>query len=221
MKMAARFRQHTWHAKRTTSGLFKSTSLKYADNNIPKLHDAAPVDDVLRWTTGHRVNDAKQKDITATLTPILTILLNLWYEAGVFPDAFLEADIFCLKKLGDTSNPLNYRPLALLNSDYKIFTRPLATRVSNTLPALIHEHQKEALALLLDFQKAYDSLERNYLIRSLVAHGYPAQFITVVKVLHNGTRVPIVHTCTRSFLSTAGPFNRTKRNPDSYCRSKH
>ncbi|KAG3218584.1 hypothetical protein PC129_g10617 [Phytophthora cactorum] len=60
---------------------------------------------------------------------------------GVFPDSFLEADIFCLKKAGDASNPLNYRPLALLNSDYKVFTRILATRVSRTLPGIIHPNQ--------------------------------------------------------------------------------
>ncbi|OWZ19129.1 Reverse transcriptase precursor [Phytophthora megakarya] len=92
MKMAARFRQHTWHVKRTTSRLFESTSLKYADNYIPKIVPA-----------------------------------------------------------------------------------PGAPR--------------QALALLLAFQKAYDSLEREYLIRSLVAHRYHAQFITVVKALRTGTRL--------------------------------
>ncbi|EGZ13920.1 hypothetical protein PHYSODRAFT_510725, partial [Phytophthora sojae] len=82
------------------------------------------------------------RDFKALLAPILTILLNLWYRAGVFPPSFLETDIFCLKKKGDQSNPLNYRPLALLNSDYKIFTRILATRVSKTLPDRVHHHQK-------------------------------------------------------------------------------
>lgn len=116
------------------------------------------------------------------MIPILTQLVNIWYKAGVFPPTFLQADIFCLKKSGDLSNPLNYRPFALLNSDYKIITRILATRVSKTLLSRIHSHQKgfvpgrqihdtidlfmaaqqmanlddeqrEALALLLDFQK--------------------------------------------------------------------
>jgi hypothetical protein len=31
------------------------------------------------------------------LTPILTTLLDRWYEDGVFPTSFLDADIFCLK----------------------------------------------------------------------------------------------------------------------------
>ncbi|OWZ15502.1 Reverse transcriptase precursor [Phytophthora megakarya] len=81
------------------------------------------------------------RDFEEQLTPILTIWFNIWYKKGVFPNTFLEADIFCLKKSGDASNPLNYRPLALLNSDYKIFTRIMATRVSKSLSPRIHEHQ--------------------------------------------------------------------------------
>lgn len=53
----------------------------------------------------------------------------------------LEADIFCLKTPGDNANTLNFRPLALLNTDYKVFTRVLATRVRMTLPETIHLNQ--------------------------------------------------------------------------------
>ncbi|EGZ06543.1 hypothetical protein PHYSODRAFT_405964, partial [Phytophthora sojae] len=76
------------------------------------------------------------------LVPILSVMLNKWYAAGVFPESFLEADIFCLKKSGDLHNPLNYRPIALLNTDYKIFSRILATRrVRETLDDRVHPHQ--------------------------------------------------------------------------------
>ncbi|KAE9240328.1 hypothetical protein PF002_g9800 [Phytophthora fragariae] len=131
-------------------------------------------------------------DYADALVPILCKLYNLWYTSSVFPASFLEADIFCLKKTGDLSNPLNYRPLALLNSDYKIFTRILATRTSDKLAGIIHPHQAgfvpgrqlhdtvdllsaarvtaetdpdqaAALALLLDYEKAYDSLARLFL----------------------------------------------------------
>ncbi|KAJ8558990.1 hypothetical protein ON010_g8458 [Phytophthora cinnamomi] len=173
------------------------------------------------------------QDFKELLVPILTILFNIWYKAGIFPPTFLEADIFCLKKKGDLSNPLNYRPLALLNSDYKTFTRILATRVSKSLPARIHSHQKgfvpgrqihdtidlftaaqhmanvddeqrEALAVLLDFHKAYDSLGRRFLIRALEAHGYPPQFVRAIYQLHEGTRVRFLVNGTRSKLRAAG-----------------
>ncbi|GMF63763.1 unnamed protein product [Phytophthora fragariaefolia] len=71
----------------------------------------------------------------------VTKLLNLWYDAAYFPPSFLEADIFCLKKGGASCNALNFRPLALLNTDEKIYTRILASRVGITLPDTIHPNQ--------------------------------------------------------------------------------
>ncbi|KAE9183221.1 hypothetical protein PF004_g24009 [Phytophthora fragariae] len=152
------------------------------------------------------------------LTPLLTRLFNQWYDNGVFPASFLEADIFCLKKGGDQSNPLNYRPLALLNFDYKLFTRVLATRTSPTLASIIHPNQagfvpgrqlhdtvdlysaakvtaesdpsqQDALAMLLDFAKAYDSLARLFLMMVLAWLGYPAKFIKTLDFLHSGTTI--------------------------------
>jgi hypothetical protein len=113
----------------------------------------------------------------------------MWYDAGSFPASFLDADIFCLKKSGNSSNALNFRPQALLNTDYKVFTRIQATRVSPTLADRIHPNQNgfvpgrtihetlhlfeaaqrmilvdpehaDALAMLLDFKKAFDSIDR-------------------------------------------------------------
>ncbi|OWY99771.1 Reverse transcriptase precursor [Phytophthora megakarya] len=150
------------------------------------------------------------------LTPILGRLFNMWFGSGVFPKSFLEADIFCIKKSGNSSNPLNYRPIALLNTDYKLFTRILANRVSCTLRDCIHGNQngfvpgrtihstlnlfaaaqcmaqadedmEDAVTLLLDFQKAYDSLDRTFLVEALRKHGYPEQFVQAVAKLHAGT----------------------------------
>ncbi|OWY98236.1 LOW QUALITY PROTEIN: Reverse transcriptase precursor [Phytophthora megakarya] len=168
------------------------------------------IDDALRWTTENHSSNESLQALTADITVEEVqqaieacgagkacgpdTLNNDWYRdfKESFQLPFLEADIFCLKKAGDASNPLNYRPLALLNSDYKIFTRIFATRVSRSLATRIHEHQNgfvpgrqihdtidlftaaqvvanadqeqhEAVALLLDFQKAYDSLNREYL----------------------------------------------------------
>jgi hypothetical protein len=114
----------------------------------------------------------------------------------------VDEDIFCLKKGGDQHNALNFRPIALLNSDYKLFTRILATRVSPTLAERIHPNQNgfvpgrtihetlhlfeaaqrmvlvypaqaDALAMLLNFKKAYDSLDRQYMISSGIRQGCP------------------------------------------------
>jgi hypothetical protein len=53
------------------------------------------------------------------LSLILTKLFNDFMAVGCTPTSFLEAYIFSISKGGDHTNPLNYRPIALLNTDYK------------------------------------------------------------------------------------------------------
>ncbi|KAE9281760.1 hypothetical protein PR003_g27585 [Phytophthora rubi] len=165
-----------------------------------------------------RLGNGWYREFEDYLVPILAVLLNKWSDAGVFPPSFLEADIFCLKKGGQQSNALNCRPLALLNTYYKIFTRILATRVGITLPEEIHPNQNgfvpgrtihetldlydaaqcrviddpeqaEATAMLLDFKKAYDSLDREYMLMVLRKKGYPEKFVRAIDGTHAGTRV--------------------------------
>ncbi|DAZ93931.1 TPA: hypothetical protein N0F65_012877 [Lagenidium giganteum] len=45
-------------------------------------------------------------------------------------------------------------------------------------------HSSEAVALLLDFDKAYDTLDRSYIVEVLRTSGFPSQFCGIVKGLH-------------------------------------
>ena len=94
-------------------------------------------------------------------------------------------------------NPLflkNWRPISLLNVDYKIIAKVIASRVKSVLPSIISEDQTgflkdrfigenirtlfdlidytqekrlPGLLLFLDFEKAFDSLEWSFLYNSL------------------------------------------------------
>ena len=81
------------------------------------------------------------RDHADALAPILTRLYNACWVAGDVPRSFRQATIFPLRKKGDSSNPLDYRPLSLLNSDYKVMARLLATRLRVGAPALLSEDQ--------------------------------------------------------------------------------
>jgi hypothetical protein len=69
------------------------------------------------------------KDQAALLTPVLTRIFNDCMAEGATPSSFLEAYIHSISKGAVTSNPMNYRPIASLNTYYKSLTRILAWRV--------------------------------------------------------------------------------------------
>ncbi|KAG2804595.1 hypothetical protein PC118_g5662 [Phytophthora cactorum] len=155
------------------------------------------------------------KDYHSLLTPLLTRLYNACMQQGKMPETFSEAYIFSISKGGNTANALNYRPIALLNTGYKILTRILAWRVHKYIRKLVHAtqfglrmihdainileaakkaaHNNETLSnaqvLLLDFAKAYDSLDRAYLFKILRAKGFPPLFIRAIQAMHQHTSV--------------------------------
>ncbi|KAF1333737.1 reverse transcriptase, partial [Globisporangium splendens] len=148
------------------------------------------------------------RDHCDEITGLFERLFNLWIPECVLPSSFSEAHIHCIKKSVSAASPLDYRPIALLNSDYKIFTRIFATRLRTVLPWLIHHMQagfvpgraipttidvllaaqqratsdpamSRAIALLLDFAKAYDSIDRSFLAQALQHLGFPLKFFIV------------------------------------------
>jgi hypothetical protein len=158
------------------------------------------------------------KDHSELLVPVLVTLFNDCMNKRNTPASFLEAYIFSIGKGGDHSNPLNYRPITLLNSDYKIFTRILAWRLRKFVDRLVNRRQygfvpgrtihevidlleaakevcskkgelTQAQVLLLDFAKAYDSLDRDFLMEVLAAKGIPPKTLAIIRAIHTKTTV--------------------------------
>ena len=50
-------------------------------------------------------------------------MINEANRTGTLPKHFLQGDISMLYKKDDREDPRNYRPITLLNSEYKIFTK--------------------------------------------------------------------------------------------------
>ena len=133
-----------------------------------------------------------------------------------FSTLALDGVITCIPKQGKLRNDLkNWRPLTLLNSIYKFFSSMVANRLKCCLPSIINEdqtgfisgrfigentrmvfdtieycdsHDTPGLLLVLDFSKAFDTIEWKFIKESLELFNFGSTFIEIIKLCqHNST----------------------------------
>ena len=108
----------------------------------------------------------------------------------------------------------NWRPITLLNVDYKIFTHVIKNRILKALPSIISNVQsgfqagkstidnlilmsltleyfhnnpeEEGMLLQVDFEKAFDTVEHNFLFKTMEKLGFGNYIIKLVKVAFFG-----------------------------------
>lgn len=75
------------------------------------------------------------------LDPLLS-MLNHSFENGILPPSLREANISLILKKGKCPESCaSYRPIALLNSDQKLLSKILASRLEKVLPHIVKEDQ--------------------------------------------------------------------------------
>ena len=146
------------------------------------------------------------------------LLLKIWEETvhyGCLPISVNTGVIKLIHKRGDKNNLNNWRPITCLNSIYKIFALVLAKRISPHLDDLILKEQKgfikgrfildaiislwegmehvnnielDILFFKIDFDKAYDRVEWDFILQSLHDMGFGKNFIKGVHCLLGNAR---------------------------------
>jgi hypothetical protein len=140
--------------------------------------------------------------------------LNEGFRKGEMSNTQKEGIIICIPKPERPKDELkNWRPISLLNVVYKIGSASIANRIKTVLPSLINEDQtgfiknryigdnirliydvinyvttKNApgLLLCLDFEKAFDTLDWNFLHKTLQAFGFGEDICNwVLSFYHN------------------------------------
>jgi len=155
---------------------------------------------------------------------------NYSYAHGELSTSQKQAVITLLDKKGkDRLYLKNWRPISLLNVDYKIVSKVLTLRLKPLLPHIIHYNQTgyvegrligdalrtvldtleftdreniPGILLCIDFQKAFDSIEWAYIMKVLDLFNFGPSFKKWIKILYSN-----ISSCVINNGITSGYFN--------------
>uniref|UniRef100_A0A4W5RYX9 Reverse transcriptase domain-containing protein n=1 Tax=Hucho hucho TaxID=62062 RepID=A0A4W5RYX9_9TELE len=176
------------------------------------------------------------KKFISKIAPILIEMYNDAFVNGALPHTLTQATIcVILKKNKDPLDCASYRPISLLNVDYKILAKILATRLETVLPSIISPDQtgfiknrhsffnlrrlfniiynpsvdntSEAI-ISLDAEKAFDRVEWKYLFYTLNKFGFGSKFMTWIKLLYSSPQASVR---TNNTQSDRFPLQRSTR----------
>lgn len=190
----------------TTCGLGKATGL-----------DGIPYE--LWLALNNRYKSDEATNAQGEHLDIVQKLADLYQDIadnGVNDDTgFADGWICPIYKKGDKRLITNYRPITLLNTDYKIFTKTIAIRLSKITHKVVHRDQAgfvpgrqitdqtrlvhdmlayaeanelNGAVVALDQEKAYDKISHDYLWAVLKAFKVPDSLVKTIKSLYRGAR---------------------------------
>lgn len=178
------------------------------------------------------INNRLIKQLPIASIRFLVLIFNLCMSFGFFPDAWKTAKVIAIPKPNkNKSDPKSYRPISLTACIGKIFERVILTRMNNFILdneilnneqfgfragcSTTHQvkridnmvkHQfrfkKSTGLVLLDIEKAFDSVWHNGLVYKLSKNGFPLYLIRAIQsFIFN-----------RSFFVSIGKANSGTRN---------
>lgn len=170
------------------------------------------------------------KSFKEQLIPKLCQICNGTLKKGEIPVSCKQAIISVIPKEGkDSLGWKQFRPISVLNLDYKIYMSVLARRIEKLLPSLIHldqtgfvherqtqdslrrtlhimwyikQNRTQATLMGLDAEKVFDSVRWTFLYKVLDKFGFPHTLIEALKAVYNNptARIKINGSLSNSFI---------------------
>ncbi len=196
-------------------------SLRFAKNGTAPGLDGIPFE---TWKALHarHIKDSRFRERTDfDVMKLITAAFEDMRTRGVSRKTSLAhgwmAPIY--KEKGERTRVVNYRPITLLNTDYKLLSKALAVRLADVAPGLIHRaqagfvpgrkiHNHTQLARLmmtwaeskqangaivaLDQEKAYDKIAHDYLWRVLHKFRIPMSLIRLIQSLYANAETSVM-----------------------------
>ena len=201
----------------------------FLNNNIPKLDDTAIQEcekEITLEECSKALKKMKNRKTPGTdgftvefykmfWTSIKDLVLESFYFAFDIGELSIDQKRGIIKLLPKKDKILkflkNWRPISLLNTDYKILAHILASRLQHVLPQIIHpdqngyiknrfigcnirtiydvidysENKYDAnLITFIDYEKAFDNIKISYLMETLKNFGFGETFQTWIKIMY-------------------------------------
>ena len=151
----------------------------------------------------------------STLTPLLQKLFNMRFSSGNYPTQWTSAYISPVYKSGDSSQPENYRGIAINSCIGKVFNSVLNSRLDNFLETnnIIHNSQigfckkcrtsdhvfvlktlidkyinrkgGKLFACFIDLKKAFDTVIHEGIKYKLLKHNITGPFYNIIKNMYS------------------------------------
>ncbi|KAL1945539.1 hypothetical protein VTO73DRAFT_2390 [Trametes versicolor] len=178
----------------------------------------------LRWQRADEKKGAQAVDMTKALTAVFNDIERFGVVEG---SPFTEGWICPIYKKKDKRDIGNYRPITLLNSDYKLMTKAIATKLVEYAPSIIHpdqagfipgrrifDHIKLSKLMIdyaeaeeingaivaLDQEKAYDKIDHEYLWATMRKFNFPENLIQTIQNLYKRAESCVIVNGVRSAL---------------------
>ena len=173
------------------------------------------------------------------LGELLVDVFNQGLERGDLPESMKASVTRLVHKKDDKRDLKNWRPISLLNVDYKICSKAISMRLANVLDSIVDPDQtcsipgrtifsnltllRDTLAFIertketgilisLDQEKAFDRVDRSFLLNLLELFGFGPWFRACIATLYKGAYMQIL---VNDFLSNPVPLMRGVRQGDA------
>ena len=169
------------------------------------------------------------------LIHVFETLIEHTFSCNHLCDSMRIGTISLIPKKGDLAKLKNWRPISLLNVDYKIVSKAIANRISKVIQTLISEDQTccipgrdisenilimsnvinyvndnnlNGLVLKIDQYKAFDCVNHEYLFKALDRMGFGSNILRWIKILYHNITACIKH---NGFISESFSIKRGVR----------
>ena len=163
--------------------------------------------------------EAIKADTETSVNMLHELFTEIW-RAEDIPEEWKEGHIIKLPKKGDLSACGNYRGIMLLSAPGKVLNRVILVRIKSAVDKKLRDMQAgfrterscaDQIATLriiieqslefnsplymnfIDFEKAFDSLDREVLWKLMEHYGIPIKFIRLVQNMYQGMKCKVVH----------------------------